>query len=65
LLAAPARVAQVAAPLLFGFLIDRVGTGASAVSAGLGLASTASLLALHMPRMAADSGPVRIEHHHA
>ena len=31
-------------PLLFGFLIDRVGTGALAVSAGLGLASTAALL---------------------
>ena len=31
-------------PPLFGFLIDRVGTGALAGSAGLGLASTAALL---------------------
>jgi len=46
LLSAPARVAQAGAPLLFGFLIDRVGTGALVVSAGLGLASTVALLRL-------------------
>jgi len=49
LLPAPARVAQAAAPLLFGFLIDRVGTGALAVSAGLGLASTIVLLMVRAP----------------
>ncbi len=65
LLSAPARVAQAAAPLLFGFLIDRVGTGALAVSAGLGLASTAALLALHTPRPVTRLGPARINHHRA
>lgn len=65
LLSAPARVAQAAAPLLFGFLIDRVGTGALAVSAGLGLASTAALLGLHTPRTVANPGPARIERHRA
>ncbi len=49
LLSAPARVAQAAAPLLFGFLIDRVGTGALTVSAGLGLASTIALLMVRTP----------------
>jgi len=65
LLSAPARVAQAAAPLLFGFLIDRVGTGALAVSAGLGLASTAALMGLHTPRLVTKPGPARIEHHRA
>ncbi len=46
LLSAPARVAQAGAPLLFGFLLDQVGLGVLAVSAGLGLASAAVLLAL-------------------
>jgi hypothetical protein len=34
--------------LLFGLLLDRVGLGVLAASAGLGLASTAALLALHV-----------------
>jgi len=46
LLSAPSRVAQAGAPLLFGFLLDQVGTGVLAFSAGLGVASTAALLAL-------------------
>jgi len=46
LLSAPARVAQAAAPLLFGLLLDRVGIGVLALSAGLGIASTIALLAL-------------------
>ena len=37
LLSAPARVAQAGAPLLFGLLLDRVGVGVLAASAGLGL----------------------------
>ena len=49
LLSAPARVAQAAAPLLFGLLLDRVGVGVLALSAGLGLASTVALLALRPP----------------
>jgi hypothetical protein len=39
ILGAPARIAQATAPLLFGLLIDKFGTGAFAVSAGLGLAT--------------------------
>ena len=53
LLSAPARVAQAGAPLLFGFLLDQVGLGVLAISAGLGLASTAALLALR----AEDTSP--------
>lgn len=49
-LSAPARVAQAGAPLLFGFLLDRVGVGVLVLSAGLGLASLAALLAVPMPR---------------
>ena len=47
LLSAPARVAQAGAPLLFGLLLDRLGLGVLALSAGLGIASTAALLALN------------------
>ncbi len=46
LLAVPTRIAESAAPFLFGLLIDRVGTAAIAVSAGLCLAAFASLFAL-------------------
>ena len=42
----PTRIAESAAPLLFGLLIDRIGTAAIAVSAGLCLAAFASLFAL-------------------
>jgi len=63
LLSAPARVAQAAAPLLFGFLIDRVGTGALAVSAGLGLASTVALLALHTPYVSVSPTLAKAEQH--
>ena len=45
-LSAPARVAQAGAPLLFGFLLDRLGVGVLVLSAGLGLASLAALLAV-------------------
>jgi MFS family permease len=46
LLAVPTRVAESAAPLLFGLLIDRIGTAAIAVSAGLCLCACASLFLL-------------------
>lgn len=58
LLSAPARVAQAGAPLLFGLLLDRVGLGVLAVSAGLGLASVAALLMLRPQRGALPSGPL-------
>jgi MFS family permease len=46
ILAVPTRIAESAAPLLFGLLIDQIGTAAIAVSAGLCLAAFASLFAL-------------------
>jgi MFS family permease len=46
LLGAPARAAQAFAPLLFGLLIDVLGTGAIFVSVGLCLAAFAALLCL-------------------
>jgi len=45
-LSAPARVTQSTAPFLFGLLLDTVGAGAVALSAGLMLAAFASLFAL-------------------
>ena len=58
LLSAPARVAQAGAPLLFGLLLDRVGLGVLAVSAGLGLASAAALLALRPQRTPSKPEPL-------
>ncbi len=46
LLSVPARVAQAGAPLAFELLLDRLGLGVLVLSSGLGLASTAALLAL-------------------
>lgn len=46
LLGAPARMAQAAAPLLFGLLIDRFGAGAIAFSTALSLAALVALCAL-------------------
>jgi hypothetical protein len=59
LLSAPSRVAQAGAPLLFGFLLDQVGTGVLAFSAGLGVASTAALLALKPRHTPAQSDPLK------
>jgi MFS family permease len=42
-IAAPARVTTAAAPLLFGLLLNAMGTGALLVSGGLSLAALASL----------------------
>jgi hypothetical protein len=44
LLGAPARIAQAAAPLAFGFLIDMFGSGALVVSAALCLFALAALM---------------------
>ena len=52
-LAVPTRIAESAAPFLFGLLIDRIGTAALAVSAGLCLAAFASLFALSSRQTAA------------
>jgi MFS family permease len=46
LLGAPARAAQAFAPLLFGMLLDRIGTSAVFVSAALCVAAFAALLCL-------------------
>jgi MFS family permease len=46
LLSAPARVAQAGAPLLFGLLLDRFGTGVLILSGGLAMASFVALAAL-------------------
>jgi hypothetical protein len=46
ILAVPTRIAESAAPFIFGLLIDRIGPAAIAVSAGLCLAACASLFAL-------------------
>src|SRR5260221_181110 len=45
-LGAPARAAQAGAPLIFGLLLDRMGLGALAASAGLSLAALLALLML-------------------
>jgi MFS family permease len=52
-LAVPTRIAESAAPFIFGLLIDRIGTAALAVSAGLCLAAFASLFALSSRNTAA------------
>lgn len=44
ILGAPSRMAQAAAPLGFGLLIDQLGMGVLAVSAGLGLATFAAFM---------------------
>ncbi|MDZ7864175.1 MFS transporter [Acidovorax sp.] len=54
LLMVPARIAQAAAPWLFGLCLDRLGAGALWVSAGLGVAAFLALLAVASP---AGAGP--------
>jgi MFS family permease len=46
ILAVPTRIAESAAPFLFGLLIDRIGTAALAASAGLLVTACASLFLL-------------------
>jgi len=45
-LGAPARAAQAASPLIFGLLIDWLGVGALAISAGMSIAALLALMAL-------------------
>jgi hypothetical protein len=46
ILAAPARAAQAASPLVFGLLIDWLGVGALAISAGISIAALLALMGL-------------------
>ena len=46
IIVAPARVTTAAAPLLFGLLLDAMGTGALVVSAGFSLAALGALALL-------------------
>jgi hypothetical protein len=55
IIAAPARVTTAAAPLLFGLLLNAMGTGALVVSGGLSLAAFASLALLRVRPAAAAS----------
>ncbi|HEX3881783.1 MAG TPA: MFS transporter [Stellaceae bacterium] len=48
ILTVPTRIAESAAPFLFGLLIGRIGTGAIAVTAGICLAAFASLWLLRV-----------------
>lgn len=52
ILGAPSRMVQAVAPFLFGFLIERLGAGALAISALLSLAALLALGALRAPRPA-------------
>lgn len=54
ILGAPARVAQACAPLLFAVLIDKLGAGAFAVSAALGVVALGSFCLVSVP----GDGPV-------
>ncbi|HEX3410456.1 MAG TPA: MFS transporter [Stellaceae bacterium] len=46
ILAAPARAAQAASPLIFGLLIDWLGVGALTISAGMSIAALIALMGL-------------------
>ena len=48
IIAAPARITTAAAPLLFGLLLNEIGTAALVVSGGLSLAALAALGLLRM-----------------
>ncbi len=50
LLMAPARIAQAASPWVFRIFWDRLGPGALWISAGLGVAALAALLAVSTPK---------------
>src|SRR5712675_924731 len=55
ILGAPARATQAASPLLFGVLIDYLGTGVLAISAGLSLSAFFALLMLKARAAAAPA----------
>jgi hypothetical protein len=54
-LGAPARATQAASPLLFGLLMDRMGVGVLAISAGLSLSAFFALLILRARPTAAPA----------
>jgi predicted MFS family arabinose efflux permease len=56
ILAAPARAAQAASPLVFGLLIDWLGVGALAISAGMSIAALLALMGLRA-RFAPTTAP--------
>jgi hypothetical protein len=53
IIGAPARLAQAAAPLAFGLLIDMMGSKVLIVSSALSLAALAALFAIRPERRAA------------
>ena len=53
ILGAPARIAQAAAPLGFGLLIERLGMGVLGVSAGLGIATLVAFCLVRADRASA------------
>jgi len=55
ILGAPARATQAASPLLFGFLMDYMGIGVLAISAGLSLSPLCALLMLRARPTAAPA----------
>jgi MFS family permease len=55
IIVAPARVTTAAAPLVFGLLLDAMGTSALVVSAGVGLAALAALALLRAQPAAAGA----------
>jgi MFS family permease len=57
IIAAPARITTAAAPLLFGLLLDVMGTSALVVSGGLSLAALASLALLRLQAAGAPAPP--------
>jgi predicted MFS family arabinose efflux permease len=65
LLSAPARIAQAGAPLLFGMLLDRFGTGVLILSGGLGLASFVALLTLRTSRSTTPDSMEQIAVHNS
>jgi len=55
ILGAPARATQAASPLLFGLLMDHMGIGVIAVSAGLSVSACVALLLLKARPVAAPA----------
>jgi hypothetical protein len=55
IIGAPARAAQAASPLLFGLLMDHMGLGVLAISAGLSLGACFALLLLRARAAAATA----------
>ncbi|UFN49985.1 MFS transporter [Roseomonas sp. OT10] len=56
-LAAPARLVQALAPLLFGLALESAGAGALWLSTAVALLATAALLALRLRRASGNDGP--------